>query len=78
MKIRMTVEVDVSFDLESNGVVHDLSVIDSDVVGQALVSVMHVDVVTDSMIEAISENTGWCVSGFSLRVPDVECIDYLD
>jgi hypothetical protein len=78
MKIRMTVEVNVSFDLESDGVVHDQSVINSDVVGQALASVMHVDVVTDSMIEAISENTGWCVSGFSLSAHDAECIDYLD
>ena len=77
MKIRMVVEVDVKFDLESDGVVHDESVIDSDVVGQALVSVMHVDIVTGSMVEAITEVTGWCVEDLWLSVPNAECIDYL-
>jgi hypothetical protein len=73
----MVVEVDVKFDLESDGVVHDESVIDSDVVGQALVSVMHVDIVTGSMVEAITEVTGWCVEDPRLSVLNAECIDYL-
>jgi hypothetical protein len=78
MKIRITVEVEVGFDLESDGVQHGEDVIDSDDVGQAVVSVMHTDIVTDSMIEAISERTGWVVASFALTTPDAECVDYLD
>ena len=75
MKIRITLEVDVSFDLESDGVLHTEAVISSDEVSQAVVSVLHTDIVTDSMIEAITDAAGWCVSSFALTTPDANCVE---
>jgi hypothetical protein len=77
MKIRVTLEVDVLFQPEMlNG--HWVSnAVNSDDVGQAVVSVLKTDIVTGSMVEAIKENTNREVSWFGITTPDAECLDYL-
>ena len=78
MKIRVVVEVDVNFDLESDGETHTESAVDSDVVGQAVVEGLNNSDVADSIVELISDRSGWCVSGLTLSTPEAECIDYLE
>ena len=74
MKIRVVVEVDVNFDLESDGEIQDEGVVDSDIVGQAVVDSIHNGSVVDTIADYISDRSGWCVLGVSILVPEVECI----
>jgi hypothetical protein len=77
MKIRIVVDVEVLFKPNEVDGRYVTSYVDSDEVGQAVVSVIGTDIVKDSMIEAIEEKTNRRVSFFALAVPEVECIDYL-
>ena len=67
MKIKVTLEVDIDFDLESDGVLHGEDVVDKHVVGKAVTSVLHTDIVVDSMVDAITDDTGWCVLGIGVN-----------
>ena len=83
MKFRFTVEVDVDFDLECDGKVGtEAESIDSDVVGQTIVKFMseHLDYdsVFDDLLDAISDNTGWCINSLRFNIPSAECVDYLE
>ena len=66
MKIKLTVEVDISFDLESDGVVYNEGAVDGHAVGKAIAGVINTDIVTESMVDAITEDTGWCVTGMTI------------
>mgnify|MGYP006267989939 CR=1 FL=1 len=66
MKITFPVTVEVSFDLECDGTTTAEDQIDPTTVRDAIESVLHTDIVTDSMIEAVSEGTGWCISAFTI------------
>ena len=74
MKFRVVVEIDINFDLECDGEMSNESVVDSDAVGQAIVANM----INYVMVDDISDKTGWCINNLSIKVPEAECIDYLD
>lgn len=78
MKIRVVVEIDINFDLESDGEIHNESVVDSDIVGQAIVKGLNNSDTADNMVELVSDASGWCVSSLTLSTPEAECIDYLE
>ena len=76
MKFRMVVEVDLDFDLESDGDIgNEDNDIDSDVVGQSINNHFSDHEWLDGMVDAITEKSGWCLKGLNLRVTDAECID---
>ena len=80
MKFRFVVEVDVAFDLECDGEVStETARVDSDTVGQTINSEMSAafDQHADSMVDAVSDATGWCINSLSVTITDAECIDYL-
>ena len=72
MKITIPVTVEVSFDLESDGSTTPEDQIDPRDVRRAVESVLHTDIVTDSMIEAITDGTGWCIGSFSISTEETE------
>jgi hypothetical protein len=79
MKIRMTVEVEIKFDLESDGeVLSEENVIDSDIVGDAVVKAIKNSIDDDYLVDAISERCGWCIQSLNISIPEAECVDYLD
>jgi len=66
MKIQVTLEFDVEFDLESDGETLDEdSVINSAKVGQDIVEVLHSESVIDEILENMS--TEWCVTRFGVH-----------
>lgn len=78
MKIRVTLEVDVNFDLESDGEVGtEASDVDSDLVGQAVGDSLRAGEFLDEMVENITNKSGWCVNSLNLTTTDIECVDYL-
>ena len=34
--------------------------------GKAIAGVINTDIVTESMVDAITEDTGWCVTGMTI------------
>lgn len=78
MKIRVVVEVDINFDLESDREIHNESVVDSDIVGQAVVEGLNNSDVAENLVDIISDRSGWSVLGLALTTPESECIDYLE
>lgn len=66
MKVSFTVTLDILFDTESDGTEHPESEIDTSDVVMAATKVLYTDIVTESIVEAITEDTGWCIRGLSL------------
>ena len=79
MKFRLTVEVDINFDLECDGEIStEAESVDSDAVGQQIVNQLVEGSFVDQLCDDITNETGWCIAGLSLTVPEAECIDHLD
>jgi hypothetical protein len=70
MRITIPVTIEVGFDLECDGETHNEDQIDPAVVRHAVTSVLHTDTVTDGIIDAISEETGWCVGSFTITTEE--------
>jgi len=79
MKFRLTVEVDINFDLECDGEIStEAESVDSDAVGQQIVNQLVHGSFVDLLCDDVTNETGWCITGLSLTVPSAECIDHLD
>ena len=79
MKFRFEIEVDINFDLECDGEVStEAESLDSDVVGQTINAHLRDGEFLDTMVDRITDTTGWCINSLRLTVNDAECIDYLD
>jgi hypothetical protein len=76
VKFRIEAEIDIDFDLESDGVrvpIED-SGIDSDVVGKIIKDAIQYQVPQD-VIDDISDDTGWCVNNIKCAVTNIECAE---
>lgn len=83
MKFRFVVEAEIDFDQESNGEVStERESLDSDIVGQTInaeiTRMLDDDAEAGEIVDAITNATGWCIKGMSIKVTDAECTDYLD
>jgi len=79
MKFRFEIEVDINFDLECDGeTTTEAESLDSDVVGQTINAHLRDGEFLDTMVDRITDTTGWCINSLGLTVKDAECIDYLD
>jgi hypothetical protein len=75
MKIRIMLEINVAFDLESDGRTWPESVIPMARVVEALDQTLHShldDELGEALVEAATDAAGWCVSSSSFNTAHVE------
>jgi len=75
MKICIMLEINVAFDLESDGRTWPESVIPVARVAQALDKTLHEHLdyeLGEAMVEAATDASGWCVSSSSFKTTHVE------
>ena len=70
MKLIIPVTVDISFDLESDGVVQPESAINADTVKTSLADAIHaaIKIDTDTILDVVSGDVGWCIESMTVTV----------
>jgi len=71
MKITVPLTIEIYFDIDDE----DLKDVDPKALAEdaqyAALDVIHQDIITDSIVEAITDHTGWCIRALSLSTPDM-------
>jgi len=74
MKVQVTLEFDIKFDLESDGETLQEHVVDDTTVKRAIIDALHWDSVMDGVLDNVTDHTGFCVSSFAVFTREVESV----
>lgn len=70
MKVRVWVDLDITFDTESDGEILPESVISEDAAKTGATTALDaaMEMVSGELVESITDATGFCISGISITV----------
>ena len=69
MQITVTIPLTITVDFDTDGEAPDQEFLAQDT-RYAVMDVIQTDIVADSIVEAITEHTGWLIQGMTLSTPD--------